>query len=67
MRKQLEMYLIQDNEAEAAMNIPEYLVHMSKKNCNFKALITAIELSCPKGELDITFIPVSLKSIQCFF
>lgn len=30
----------------AQMNIPEYLVHASKRYCNYKAIVAAIEQSC---------------------
>lgn len=43
------------------MNLPEYLVYMSKQNCNIRAIINAIQLSCESKNLDIQIFPVKFK------
>lgn len=52
-------YSPSDSAVGLAMNIPEYLVYMSKLNCNYKAIISAIKLACRTQELDIKFFPVN--------
>lgn len=39
------------------MNIPQYILHMSKRDCNFKKLIEAIK-SCCEDTLDIQYYPL---------
>lgn len=41
------------------MSISEYLVHMSKLNCDYKAIKNAIISSHDDLDLEIDFIPVS--------
>lgn len=41
------------------MNIPQYLLYMSKRDCNFKKLIDAIK-SCCDEPLDVQYYPVGL-------
>lgn len=60
LRMQLELHFLYDPDVEATMNIAEYLIYMSKKNCDYKALITIIRMACPNDELEFTFIPVNM-------
>lgn len=39
------------------MNIPQYLLHMSKRDCNFRKLIEAIK-SCCDEPLDVQYYPL---------
>lgn len=39
-------------------NIPEYLVYASKRYCNYKAIVSAIEQSC--DDIDVKFYMVNL-------
>lgn len=39
------------------MNIPEYLVYASKRCCNYKAIVTAIEQSC--DDVDVKYQSVN--------
>lgn len=39
------------------MNIPQYLLYMSKRDCNFRKLIEAIQ-SCCDEPLDVQYYPV---------
>lgn len=49
---------LRDGENEVSrMNIPEYLVYASKRNCNYKAIINAIEQSC--DDVDVEFYLVN--------
>lgn len=45
-----------DESEVPSMNIPEYLVHVSKLNCNYKAIISAIEHSC--SNVNVRFLEV---------
>lgn len=48
------------NEIETMqMDVAEYLIHMSKLYCDFKAIKNAILTSHEDVDLDIEFIPVS--------
>lgn len=58
LRTQLELQSMYDPTIEATMNIAEYLTYMSKKNCDYKALMTIIRLACPDDDFELTFIPV---------
>uniref|UniRef100_A0A182IJ15 Uncharacterized protein n=1 Tax=Anopheles atroparvus TaxID=41427 RepID=A0A182IJ15_ANOAO len=39
------------------MNIPQYLLHMSKRDCNYKKLIEAIKSCCDDETLDVQYYP----------
>lgn len=41
------------------LNIPEYLVYASKRYCNYKAIVAAIEQSC--DDVDVKFYTVSFR------
>lgn len=45
------------------MEIPDYLVYLSKQNCDYKALIKAIKTSCQYSNLHIHFQYVCKKTI----
>lgn len=48
------------------LNIPEYLVYASKRYCNYKAIVTAIEQSC--DDVDVKFYLVKLFwTFHCIF
>lgn len=50
---------MKDDENEVlSMNIPEYLIYASKRNCNYKAIVAAIEQSC--SGVYVHFFQVSL-------
>ncbi|XP_052865082.1 uncharacterized protein LOC128271547 [Anopheles cruzii] len=40
------------------MNIPKYLLHMSKRDCNYKKLIEAIKSCCDDETLDVQYYPL---------
>lgn len=47
------------------MNIPEYLVYMSKRKCDYKTLMNVITAACPHEQLDVQFFSVrSVPSIE---
>ncbi|KFB39207.1 hypothetical protein ZHAS_00006547 [Anopheles sinensis] len=39
------------------MNIPQYLLYMSKRDCNYKKLIEAIKSCCDEETLDVQYFP----------
>lgn len=56
----LQNLLSGDESAVARMNIPEYLVYASKRHCNYKAIVTAIQQAC--DDVDIKFYMVNKKN-----
>lgn len=44
-------------DVQKISDVPEYIVHMSKKNCDYKRIIRLIRMAC-KEKLHIEFIPV---------
>lgn len=45
------------------MNIPQYLLYMSKRDCNFRKLIDTIN-SCCEETLDVQYYPVNLFEVK---
>lgn len=53
---------LRDDEGNISqMNIPEYLVYASKRYCNYKAIIAAIEQSC--DDVDVKYFTVVVKHL----
>lgn len=53
---------LRDDECKVSqMNIPEYLVYASKRYCNYKAIIAAIQKSC--DDVDVKFFSVNFHVI----
>lgn len=51
---------LRDDECNLShMNIPEYLVYASKRYCNYKAIVAAIEQST--NDVDVKFFAVIMK------
>lgn len=44
----------------AQMNIPDYLVHASKRYCNYKAIVTAIEQSCDDVDVKCYLVIIAI-------
>lgn len=56
---------LRDDECNLShMNIPEYLVYASKRYCNYKAILAAIEQST--NDVDVKFFAVIMK-FEYFF
>lgn len=56
---------LRDEECNLSqMNIPEYLVYASKRYCNYKAIVAAIEQST--NDVDVKFFAVIMK-FKLFF
>lgn len=54
----LHQYFTEQYEIDTSkMNIPQYLLHMSKRDCNFRKLIEAIK-SCCDDPLDVQYYPL---------
>lgn len=53
----LQKILHEGDEQILQLNIPEYLVYASKRYCNYKAIVAAIEQSC--DDVDVKFYLVS--------
>ncbi|XP_053663319.1 uncharacterized protein LOC128712451 [Anopheles marshallii] len=55
----LRQYFYDQYEVDTSkMTIPQYLLHMSKRDCNYKKLIDAIKSSCDDELLDIQYYPL---------
>uniref|UniRef100_A0A182P8Q2 Uncharacterized protein n=1 Tax=Anopheles epiroticus TaxID=199890 RepID=A0A182P8Q2_9DIPT len=55
----LRQYISERYEADdAKMTIPQYLLHMSKRNCNYKKLIDVIKSCCDMEPLDVQYYPI---------
>uniref|UniRef100_A0A182K625 Uncharacterized protein n=1 Tax=Anopheles christyi TaxID=43041 RepID=A0A182K625_9DIPT len=55
----LRQYANERYEADdAKMTIPQYLLHMSKRNCNYKKLIDVIKSCCDMEPLDVQYYPI---------
>uniref|UniRef100_A0A182VTI4 Uncharacterized protein n=1 Tax=Anopheles minimus TaxID=112268 RepID=A0A182VTI4_9DIPT len=55
----LRQYFYDQYEIDTSkMTIPQYLLHMSKRDCNYKKLIDAIKSSCDDELLDIQYYPL---------
>lgn len=53
-------HALRDDECNLShMNIPEYLVYASKRYCNYKAIVAAIEQST--NDVDVKFFAVIMK------
>lgn len=53
---------LQENENDAKqMDITQYLIYMSKKACNYKLIIEAIQRCCEN--VDVDFYPVNAQFI----
>lgn len=50
------------DEETATMSVPEYLLYVSKRNCNYKRLIDVIKAAC-QGPVDIHFYPVTFPFV----
>lgn len=56
---------LRDEECNLShMNIPEYLVYASKRYCNYKAIVAAIEQST--NDVDVKFFAVIIKLFFIF-
>ncbi|EAL40282.3 AGAP008736-PA, partial [Anopheles gambiae str. PEST] len=56
----LRQYATERLEADnAKMTIPQYLLHMSKRDCNYRKLIDVIKSCCDMEPLDVQYYPVS--------
>lgn len=53
----LQKILHEGDEQILQLNIPEYLVYASKRYCNYKAIVAAIEQSC--DDVDVKFYSVN--------
>lgn len=61
----LQKILHEGDEQILQLNIPEYLVYASKRYCNYKAIVAAIEQSC--DDVDVKFYLVNVSSrFFCF-
>lgn len=60
----LQEALETDESEVPSMNIPEYLIHVSKLNCSYKIIMSAIEHSC--SNVNVRFFEVN-SDILCFF
>ncbi|XP_035911096.1 uncharacterized protein LOC118511745 [Anopheles stephensi] len=55
----LRQYFYDQYEVDTSkMTIPQYLLHMSKRDCNYRKLIDAIQSSCDDELLDIQYYPL---------
>uniref|UniRef100_A0A2M4BDT4 Uncharacterized protein n=1 Tax=Anopheles marajoara TaxID=58244 RepID=A0A2M4BDT4_9DIPT len=55
----LRQYFNEQYEVDTSkMNIPKYLLHMSKRDCNYKKLIEAIKSCCDDETLDVQYYPL---------
>uniref|UniRef100_A0A182MKP0 Uncharacterized protein n=1 Tax=Anopheles culicifacies TaxID=139723 RepID=A0A182MKP0_9DIPT len=55
----LRQYFYDQYEIDTSkMTIPQYLLYMSKRDCNYKKLIDAIKSSCDDELLDIQYYPL---------
>ncbi|XP_050077035.1 uncharacterized protein LOC126564133 [Anopheles maculipalpis] len=56
----LRQYFYDQYEVDTSkMTIPQYLLHMSKRDCNYRKLIDAIKSSCDDELLDIQYYPLN--------
>lgn len=61
----LQTVLCEGDETIMQMNIPEYLIYASKRYCNYKAIVAAIEQSC--DDVDVKFYLVIFKCPNLVF
>uniref|UniRef100_A0A182U8S6 Uncharacterized protein n=1 Tax=Anopheles melas TaxID=34690 RepID=A0A182U8S6_9DIPT len=55
----LRQYATERLEADnAKMTIPQYLLHMSKRDCNYRKLIDVIKSCCDMEPLDVQYYPI---------
>uniref|UniRef100_A0A182SW36 Uncharacterized protein n=1 Tax=Anopheles maculatus TaxID=74869 RepID=A0A182SW36_9DIPT len=55
----MRQYFYDQYEVDTSkMTIPQYLLHMSKRDCNYRKLIDAIKSSCDDELLDIQYYPL---------
>lgn len=54
----LQKVLSEGDGRTLQLNVPEYLVYASKRYCNYKAIVAAIEQSC--DDVDVKFYLVKL-------
>lgn len=56
---ELRKYFDENNLETTQMNIVDYILYLSKQNCNYKKLMKYIKLSCSE-KLELNFCPVSI-------
>lgn len=61
----LRKYFDETNLETTQMNIVDYILYLSKQNCNYKKLMKYIKLSCTE-KLELNFCPVSFVFRFCY-
>lgn len=62
IRQHYEINLIEEDSATSVLSVPEYLLYISKRNCNYKKLVDLIK-SASSESIDIHFYPVCKQVI----